>query len=250
MLRTICIYALCAGVVSTSTLTLFQTDYEADRYTVTPVAFEIPADVPEGWYPLRAVAEHLPIEVRWDGMKQEVVVVSEAVRQARPLAAERRFKASRLPDNLCIKRGVTYCSPKFLSGMLPGVGFRHEGQVYAFAGESATSEAIRGSERFRAWCLTALYRVNLTAPEEYAMIRANLEGVAEAEDGPMDATAYIYPKEAVCYIVDKTAYGAQLAGYIGHEAYHVWQHRCGVTVSEHEAEKYGWELAQKIIYTE
>lgn len=248
MLKTILLSAMCISVAtSTSTVHLFQTDYDADSYAITPVSFDIPDTVPEGWFPIRAVSEYLPITVTWDGMTQEVVVVSDAMMQFRPTLAERRFKASRLPESLCIRRGVTYCSPQFLTGMLPGVGFLHEGQVYAFAGERTESQQIRGGDRFRSWCLTAMYRVKLVAPEEYGFIREHLEGIAETDDGPMGATAYIYPAEAVCYVVDKTAYGAQLAGYIGHEAYHIMQHRAGKPVTEKEVNQFEDTIIWKLI---
>ena len=116
MLKTILLSALCISVAtSTSTVHLFQTDYDADSYAITPVSFDIPDTVPEGWFPLRAVSEYLPITVSWDGSTQEVVVVSDAMKQIRPLLAERRFKASRFTESLCIRRGVTYCSPQFLT---------------------------------------------------------------------------------------------------------------------------------------
>lgn len=253
MLKALIVSVLCASVVgSSSTLNLFQTDYDADAYAVTPITFAIPADVPEGWYPLRAVSEYLPIEVSWDGVNQEVVVVSEAVRQVRPLTAERRFKASRLPPNLCIKRGVTYCSPQFLTGMLPGISFRHEDQVYSFNGESVNSETIQGNKRFRSWCLTALYRMKLLLPEDYEFIRNHLKGIV-LDDGygefPVSANAYIYLKKAVCHIMDRTAYGGQLAGYIAHEAYHVWQYKNDEPIEERPAKVYADTIVSTFVYS-
>ena len=57
---------LCLTLTPCHALTIFTTDYDSDTYTESTLSFLIPSDVPDGWLPLRAAAEYLPISVDWD----------------------------------------------------------------------------------------------------------------------------------------------------------------------------------------
>ena len=67
-MRHIILFALvlCLIVTPCSALTIFETDYDSDIYTESTPSFLIPNEIPEGWLPLRAAAEYLPISVDWD----------------------------------------------------------------------------------------------------------------------------------------------------------------------------------------
>ena len=251
VLQTLLSLALCASSICVSTLNLFQTDYDSDRFFVAPVSYEVPGDIPSGWFPLLAVSEDIPISVSWDSDTREVVIFSEAMKKLRPLLAERRYMADHLPDCLCIRRGVTYCSPQFLVGMLPGYAFFHDGEIYVFSGESVESSLIRPgeSERFKAYVLSAMYQLFLESQNDYRFVREHLDGIVFDMDRgsfPEQAIGYIRPGDAVCHILRDTDYGAELASYIGHEAYHVYQYRQGFEITESLAEQYEKHILEEV----
>lgn len=256
MLKTLLVSIVCAVVINnTSVLNLFQTDYDADLYEVTQVEFNIPNNVPKGWYPLRDISNYLPIEVSWDNNTREIVVVSEHMKHLRPLLAERRYKADKLPSSLVIQNGITYCAPKFLTQSLSGISFIYNNNLYVFNGEAVESKLIKneGSTRFKEFTLTSMYRLKLVMPDVYKMVQNNLTGGimydSNRDKFPLSAIGYVYPnrKNPVCCMLHDYYYGAELASYIAHEAYHVYQYRKDGISYERDANNFEKEILNTLI---
>lgn len=252
MKRFVCFILICCTIsLPISALSLFESDYDKDRWSIEQVTFDIPEDIPEDWLPLRASSGYLPIEVSWDNDKREIIVYSHDLPWKSKSLCTRRYKADNLPPEMIIKDGVTYCSPRLLSSFLEQRGFLYNNEVYYFNGEMRKSKLIKSgnSELFRDKVLTSIYELKLKSPSDYAFIRKYLTGgivystktnVPNAVSGSF---AYIYPtvKNPTCYIVGDTKYGGRLANFIAHEAFHVWQYKNGGMnrIDEVEAWEYG-----------
>lgn len=181
MKRLIFFIALCLCLsIPCHALTLFQANYDSDQYTESTPSFLIPSDVPEGWLPLRAAAEYLPISVEWDNATREIIVRADLYKSKLSFLKEKHYKIDNLcslySDDLMIVNGVTYCSPKFLTIRLPNVSFRYNGEVYYLKGETETSTLIQGDDSFRNKVLTTMYNLKLALPEDYSLIRSCLTG--------------------------------------------------------------------------
>ncbi len=233
-------------------LTLFQANYDSDTYTESTPSFLIPNDVPDGWLPLRAAAEYLPISVEWDNQAREIIVRADLYKSKLSLLKEKRYKIDKLnilySDDLMIVNGVTYCSPKFLSIRLPNVSFRYNGEIYYLKGELETSTLIQGDESFRNKVLTTMYNLKLALPEDYSLIRSCLTGgikQVSPEDADVFANAYVYPtrRNPVAYIVGGEY--SDIANLIAHEGYHVWLER-NEGQSEREAREYGQMISNRL----
>ena len=244
---------LCLTLTPCYALTIFTTDYDSDTYTESTPSFLIPSDVPEGWLPLRAAAEYLPISVDWDGQAREIIVRADLYKSKLNLLKEKRYKIDNLcplySDDLMIVNGVTYCSPKFLTIRLPNVSFRYNGEVYYLKGETKTSTLIQGDESFRNKVLTTMYNLKLALPEDYSLIRSCLTGgikQVSPEDADVFANAYVYPsrRNPVAYIVGGEY--SDIANLIAHEGYHVRQAREGREIEEEEAKQAEIEI-EKIL---
>ena len=253
-MRRIILFALvlCLTVTPCNALTLFTTDYDSDTYTESTPSFLIPSDVPEGWLPLRAAAEYLPISVDWDDQAREIIVRADLYKSKLSLLKEKRYKIDKLnilySDDLMIVNGVTYCSPKFLTIRLPNVSFRYNGEVYYLKGETETSTLIQGDESFRNKVLTTMYNLKLALPEDYSLIRSCLTGgikQVSPEDADVFANAYVYPsrRNPVAYIVGGEY--SDIANLIAHEGYHVWLER-NERQSEKEAREYGQMISNRL----
>lgn len=251
MRQIICIFfILCFLSAPVSALCLFESDYDRDRWTEERIIYDEPEGVPDGWLPLRAVSEHLPIDVSWDEERREVVVYSHD----RSLMKTFRYKADKLPAELVIKDGVTYCSPRLLASYLQHRGFLYNGEVYFFNGESKESRLIQpgDSDTFKAKTIAAMYQLKLKLPAKYAFARKYLTGgivcapKAETPSEVAGAFAYIYPtvKKPTCYIVGDQKSGTLLANFIVHEAFHVWQYKNGGLDRLDEGE--AWEYGQTV----
>ena len=243
---------LCLTLTPCHALTLFTTDYDSDTYTESTPSFLIPSDVPEGWLPLRAAAEYLPINVDWDDATREIIVRADLYKSKLSLLKEKRYKIDNLcplySDDLMIVNGVTYCSPKFLTIRLPNVSFRYNGEVYYLKGETETSTLIQGDESFRNKVLTSMYNLKLALPEDYSLIRSCLTGgikQVSPEDADVFANAYVYPsrRNPVAYIVGGEY--SDIANLIAHEGYHVWLER-NEGQSEKEAREYGQMISNRL----
>ncbi len=225
-------------------LNVVTADYDSDRWEVKPLFTEKVDGIPEGWLPLRKVAEHLPIEVSWDEAKWEVVVFSHA----RPYLRTSRYKAANMPQEFIIKDGVTYCHPRMIAYYLWDLGFLYDGKVYYIAEDSPDSKLIqeRGSAVFERKVLSTMLEIKLKSPEDYAFIRKYLSGGikyvnrAEVPAGVEGAAGFIYPSEKspVCYVVGDAQYRYALASVIAHEAHHAWEYRNG-GIDEDAAYAYG-----------
>ena len=243
---------LCLTFTPCYALTLFTTDYDSDQYTELTLSFSLPNNVPEGWLPLRAAAEYLPISVDWDNATREIIVRADLYKSKLSLLKEKRYKIDNLntlyADDLMIVNGVTYCSPKFLTIRLPNVSFRYNGEVYYLKGEAKTSTLIQGDESFRNKVLTTMYNLKLALPEDYSLIRSCLTGgikQVSPEDADVFANAYVYPsrRNPVAYIVGGEY--ADIANLIAHEGYHVWLER-NEGQSEKEAREYGQMISNRL----
>lgn len=62
----IVIIALCAMTISANALNLFQADYDNDQWSVEKIEYEHDDTISDGWIPLRAASEYLPIDVDWN----------------------------------------------------------------------------------------------------------------------------------------------------------------------------------------
>lgn len=235
-----------------SALSIFETDYDANKYTETTITFDILDEVPEGWLPLRAAAEYLPISVDWDDQAREIIVRADLYKSKLSLLKEKRYKIDNLStlysDDLMIVNGVTYCSPKFLTIRLPNVSFRYNGEVYYLKGETKTSTLIQGDDQFRNKVLTTMYNLKLALPEDYSLIRSCLTGgikQVSPEDADVFANAYVYPtrRNPVAYIVGGEY--SDIANLIAHEGYHVWLER-NERQSEKEAREYGQMISNRL----
>lgn len=243
---------LCLTVTPCHALTLFQTDYDADKYTETTITFDIPDEVPDGWLPLRAASQYLPITVDWDNTTKEIIVKADLYANKLNSLKEKRYKidilCSLYSDDLMVVDGVTYCSPRFLTVRLPRVSFRYDGEVYYFKGETETSKLIRGEDTFRKKVLTNMYNLKLALPEDYKLIRSCLTGgikQVKPEDADVFANAYVYPtaRKPVAYIVGGEY--SDITYLISHEAYHVWLER-NARQSENLAREYGQRVSNEL----
>ena len=253
-MRRIILFALllCLTLTPCHALTIFTTDYDSDTYTELTPSFLIPSDVPEGWLPLRAAAEYLPISIDWDGQAREIIVRADLYKSKLSLLKEKRYKIDNLcplySDDLMIVNGVTYCSPKFLTIRLPNVSFRYNGEVYYLKGETETSTLIQGDESFRNKVLTTMYNLKLALPEDYSLIRSCLTGgikQVKPKDADVFANAYVYPsrRNPIAYIVGGEY--SDIANLIAHEGYHVWLER-NERQSEKEAREYGQMISNRL----
>lgn len=233
-------------------LTIFETDYDADKYTETIITFDIPDKVPEDWLPLRAASQYLPITVDWDNATREIIVKANLYANKLNSLKEKRYKidilCSLYSDDLMIVDGVTYCSPRFLTIRLHRASFRYNGEVYYFKGEIETSKLIRGEDAFRKKVLTNMYNLKLALPEDYKLIRSCLTGgikQVKPEDADVFANAYVYPtaRKPIAYIVGGEY--SDITYLISHEAYHVWLAR-NARQSEKLAREYGQRVSNEL----
>lgn len=228
---------LCLTVTPCKALTVFQADYDGDSYT-TETVYE-----GEDWLPLRELAEILPYTVEWNEAERTVFIHAQRTHTIRP--------DWWLPPGVQIKNGVTYVTPKYLNGILGGQAFFYDGELYVYGGETERSWLVRGSETFRANALTVMYRLRLSLPEDYRLIRRNLTGGMEETMlpawAPYSTRAFVYPNKArpTAYIVAHCS-GASLAELIAHEAYHVHLTRRGRN-SEEAALEYGRRVAELLL---
>ena len=237
MKRLALILALCLCLsVPCFALTFFQTDYDADVY-ITETAYE------GEWLPLRELSSILPYEVEWKD--RTIYIYAERTWTIKP--------DWYLPEGVQIVNGVTYVTPQYMKRFLPdGTAFQYQGELYVFDGEINRSELIRGEEDFRQRALTVLYRLKLSLPEDYKLIRRYLRGGVEqvlvSEESVLSASAYVYPaaSRATAYIVASGLTGANLAELIAHEAYHVYLERWN-RQSEDAAIEYGQRVMNDLL---
>lgn len=243
-----------------ATLNLFSSDYDNDKWQIEEIVFAQEDIIPIEWYPLRAISECLPIDVSWDNATRDIVVYSHEMAEINAFIAEQRYHVGNIPaSKLKIKDGVTYCSPEFLSKLLPKTGFVYDNEVYYFDGEMINSKLIKhdNSDTFKASVITSMYELMLKLPEDYAFVRKYLTGgislvkVYTHKNVPSYAAAYVFPKvkKPVAYIISNSThpfygyepYGKYLTELICHEAYHVYLERIGKQ-SETDAMKYGRKI--------
>lgn len=255
--------SLFAITASASTLHTFKSNYDADKYTTAQINYNIPLKISQDWYPLKDVSKYLPIEVSWDNKTREVVIRSENSIQLLNYSnsstkTEKRYKSNKLPSTMLkIENGVTYCSPKFLTSLLGGVGFMYDGEVYYFDGESVSSRLISPgrSEKFKSNVITSMYQMKVKMPDEYKFVRKCITGgISCVEKGsdknvPNSALGYTYPSvyKPCCYVVGDKLTGTNLASLIAHESYHVYQYKSGKSVGEDGANKYENMIKQTLI---
>lgn len=223
-------------IIPCQALTLFQADYDNHIFVETIVYEDL------DWLPLRELSNVLPYEVGWDGRYIWVY-------------ANRTWKidSTRLPYEVKIVNGVTYCSPRYMQRFLSGIDFRYQGELYVFAGEIGESSLIRGSESFRVNAITSMYRLKLVSPDTYEMVRECLTGGIESVEldtnvVPLRTLAYVYPhrKKPTAYIIGEPN-GSLLVECIVHEAFHVKQYRSGVSLDEKDAKEAGMTIYQQLI---
>ena len=201
---------------------------------VETITFEVPEGVSKGWFPLEKVAKYLPIKVTQDAKNSKYVVESEPMAKSWPMLAQQEITVSSLKwrtRDLKMVDGVLYCSPWFLANRLGGVGFVHEGELWFCDTTLDLDGHIKAS----------MLELQVVAPEEYAFATKYLTGgIKAAEEDVADALAYIHPYAAkpVCYISNTKMTGATLASSIAHEAYHAYQAKNGLAISEQGAETY------------
>lgn len=226
---------LCLITTPCHALTLFQTDYDGDEWTETVVY--------EGdWLPLRKLSETLPYKVEWKD--STIYIYAERTWEIKP--------DWYLPEGVMIRDGVTYVSPAYMKRLVPN-SFLFRTGLYVFAGETKRSALVRGEEDFRREVLTAMYRLRLTLPEDYRLIRDCLTGGIEQSAWrgwmPAGALSYVYPTRPrpTAHIIASPRW-ADMTELIAHEAYHVYLTRRGLD-SEIRAEEYGKRISAAILET-
>lgn len=250
MRRIICIMLIiCLLPVSTQALYLVESDYDKDKWCIEHISFEPVDTIPEGWYPLKAVSEYLPIDVSWDEEKREIIVVSHDLQWKNKAMCTFRYKADNLPIEMKIKDGVTYCNARILSSYLRQRGFLYKGEVYFFSGEDKISYLIRTEDKLvKARTISTMFEIKLKMPEEYKFIRKHINGgisYVSEESIPSwvtkSAMGYVYPYKAkpICYVIGTNKYKGLLVNIISHEAYHVYEYRTRGYTDEIESTKYG-----------
>lgn len=198
---------------------------------VQTVTFEVPDEVPAGWFPLEEVVEYLPIQVTKDTQAHKYVIDSEPMNKTWPLLAHQEIFENTLQwrtRDFKVVNDVLYCSPWFLASRLGGVGFVHDGELWY----CSTTLDVDGHIQ------SAMLELQVVAPEEYAFVTKYLTGgVKVAEEDVEDALSYTYPHAAkpVCYISNLKLSGATMASTIAHEAWHVYQAKSGAAIGEHDA---------------
>lgn len=255
MKKLICIIFIIFIIITpTYALHLFECDYDNDMWTDTIIEYVKLDTIPQNWYPLKSVSEHLPIDVSWNEENREITVFCHNLPNA---IREKRYKADNLPANLIIKDGITYCSPKLLVSFLGNKSFLYNNELYYFAGESVESQLIKANndnnKAFKNAILTVLYEIKLKLPDEYNFIRNHLTGeiiCISKDEVPSHlsmANAYVYyaRKPPVCYIVERKISNNILARSIAHEAFHVWQYH-NDEINEEDAHAYGKEIQSRL----
>lgn len=238
---------LCLLSLPSYALNLFYSDYDNDEWKIEEITFAPVDTIPDGWYPLRAVSQYLPIDVSWDDKNKQVIVYSHET------IWDFKYHIDNLPSEMIIKDGVTYCSPKFLFSFLYKTGFYYNEEIYCFAGEHVESELIDGrdSKEFKPKILTTLYGMKLAMPEEYKFARTYLTGgikMVYKNEIPKSLSertgAYIYParKHPVCHIVGDKWTNWFMAEFIAHESYHVHQYRVDKITGEEAPTRYGRQV--------
>lgn len=236
-----------------ASLNLISSNYDKDCWDVKEINLSVPSDIPEEWIPLRASSEHLPIDVSWDEEDKKIKIFCHNLSK---VSRDKQYPSDKLPAEMIIIDGVTYCSPRLLSSFLGNRSFLYNNELYYFAGENVESQLIKANSdnnnTFRNVILTVLYEIKLKLPDEYNFIRSHLTGeiiCISKEDVPIqfsNANAYIYyaRKPPVCYIVERRISNDILAGTISHEAFHVWQYKNGGMdrINEEEAWEYGIKI--------
>lgn len=206
----------------------------------TVITLDTPDTVPDVWYPLRAAAEYLPIDVAWDGDTKEVVIRFRSESAIPMYLAERRYPAEQIAESedAVIINGVTYCSPRFLARHFATVGFTANGEVWCCTAGTDFDGIVTAS----------LLELWVKAPDKYDFVVDHLPGGIQAAEYdinlPPGILAYTYPyrDKPVCYIADQRLSGATLASVIAHEAWHVYQARNGLEVSESGAKRFQREV--------
>lgn len=252
----IVIIALCAMTISANALNLFQADYDNDQWSVEKIEYEHDDTIPDGWIPLKAASEYLPIDVDWNSDTREIIIYSHNLSWANKAFCTFLYKADNLHPDIKIKDGVSWCSPKLMSCFLWNKSFVYNGELYYYNGENVESKLIQcnGSNLFKPPVLTALYNIKLKLPDEYELIRSCITGgIAYVSRDNMPegisgaAMAYVYPcrENPVCYIVGDEKSRDIFIENIAHEAYHVWLERNG-SQSEEEAYAHGIQVREVI----
>lgn len=130
------------------------------------------------------------------------------------------FDPDFLPSGVKIVNGKTYITENRLNLILDRTSFYHDSELYILDYNGTT---------FQKYVLASLFRIKLCDQKVYDIIASllySIENVGEAKDKTFGAKAYVYTKseKPIAYIVGNR-YGAELAGLITHEAFHVWQWR-------------------------
>lgn len=217
---------------------------EAANSPVETIVFETHAEIPDDWFPLRAVSEYLPIEVSWNAEDKAIIIDSEPNKANWPSLAHEKIAIDNIRQrsrNLRIVDGITYCSPQFLANRLYGVSFVHDSEVWY----------CNSGFNFDGRVKTAMLELQIVAPEEYVFVNKYLTGgIKIANEHIEDAVSYVYPYSAkpVCYIADETLSTAMMASTIAHEAWHVYEARCGVTIQESSAIAYEKKVMDLLLH--
>ena len=225
--------AICCAVLflcgTASGTTMHVLDLENDTYEW--FEYDLPDEVDQTWLPLREATTRLPCTVSWMADEKKLYFSSDPMLHRWPALAAEVIPTD--AQTLSVKElqivgGVTYCSPWFLSNRMPAVSFVHDGELWY----------LQSDYEFESYIRSALFMLQMIAPTEYLFIMNNLPGgvqVAPVEDAPITtARAFVYPhsKKPICYIVDTSMYGAELASVIAHEAWHVYEAKGGINTGE------------------
>lgn len=217
---------------------------EAANSPVETIVFETHAEIPDDWFPLKAVSEYLPIEVSWNAKDRAIVIDSEPNRANWPSLAHEKIAVDNMGQrsrDLRIVDGITYCSPWFLANRLYGVSFVHESEVWY----------CNSGFDFDGRVKTAMLELQVIAPEEYVFINKYLTGgIKIANEDIEDAISYVYPYSAkpVCYIVNKKLSHVTMASTIAHEAWHVYEARSDVAIRESSAIAYEKKVMDLLLH--
>lgn len=197
-------------IIPSSATTFFSFDHENDENYDTVLH--------DNLIRLRQIEKFIPFHAEWD--EQYIWVECEYKKVM--------FDPSSLPEGMTIINNTTYITPHRLSLILDKTSFFYDGELYICS--DVIGEFLRGSENFKKYAATSLLKMKFNSPDIYNIIRENLTGgiksVELTNEVPFGTKAYVYTKSEnpICYIIGEPS-GDSLAGYITHEAFHVWQWR-------------------------
>ena len=209
---------------------------------ITAISFDLEDDrIPDGWYPLREISKYLQIYVYWDQESGSIIVESDVLKYSNRNLVYSSYTMDDIlnRDDMIVLDGVTYCSPRFISNKIFGLGFEYNGSLYFYDINIFTFDG-----RVEA----CLFELKIKSPDDFDFIMDRLSG--GIEEGTeytdrSDVLGYVYyTSDPVCYIVRTNLFSWSLLRVIVHEAYHIELYNWGIYEQDEQVIK---ALANQVI---